>query len=395
MEAHMVSDEYRGFQPEVIYCAGSSWDAPAGTDRHIASHLSKWAPVLYVDPALSIRPRNLQKLKKPRLQKINNALFRFTPWITPGATRWGLRKLSMLTAQKSIQHAIRPIDSSVRAVIVASLDDLFCICTRGTRVFFGTDDFVSGASLMRLSHDWAIQREAAQLRAADTIVVVSDPIAERWGRMGYNTHVIPNGCDCNAFVNVDEISPANDVDLPLPIAGLVGQLSERIDLAYLEAVADAGVSLLLIGPVSATIDRKRFDGLTNRPNVQWLGPRPFEELPSYLRLVAVGLTPYVDSDFNRASYPLKTLEYLAAGRSAIVSDLPAHRSLDSGFIRIAKTSKEFASITVEELAKPDSQDLRMSRRAFAADHSWDKRAGEFARLLGFENDSDRVLDDRI
>jgi teichuronic acid biosynthesis glycosyltransferase TuaH len=378
----MHSNGYGGFHPTIIYCAGSSWDAPAGTDRHIALRLSNWAPVLYVDPAVSFRPKNFQRLKIPQLQRINDALFRFTPWTTAGATRWGLRELSLLAARRSIRHAIGPVDSSVKAVIVASLDDLFGICSHCERVFFGTDDFVSGADLMRLNHNWAIMREAEQLRTADTLVAVSDQIAERWSRMGHHVHIIPNGCDCKAFTKVDETAPANDVHLPPPIAGLVGQLSDRIDLDYLEAVADRGISLLLIGPLSPAIDRSRFDALTNRSNVQWVASRPFAELPSYFRLIKVGLTPYADSAFNRASYPLKTLEYLAAGRSAVVSDLPAHRSLDTEFIRIAKTSKEFASITSEELAKPESPQQRMARRSFAAKHSWDKRAAEFVQLLG-------------
>ena len=64
-------------------------------------------------------------------------------------------------------------------------------------------------------------------------------------------------------------------------------------------------------------------------------PRQFQELPSYLRVIDVGLTPYSQSDFNRASFPLKTLEYLAAGRPVVASDLPANRWLDTSHVSIA------------------------------------------------------------
>ena len=57
-----------------------------------------------------------------------------------------------------------------------------------------------------------------------------------------------------------------------------------------------------------------------------VGLKPFEELPSYVRVMDAGL-PYADSAFNRASSPLKVLEYLAAGRPAIATDLPAVRSI--------------------------------------------------------------------
>ena len=80
---------------------------------------------------------------------------------------------------------------------------------------------------------------------------------------------------------------------------MVGQLSARIDLRYLEAIAGADVSLLLVGPRQPGFEPERVARLLARDNVQWVGPKPFESLPSYLRMIDVGLTPYALSDFNR------------------------------------------------------------------------------------------------
>ena len=126
--------------------------------------------------------------------------------------------------------------------------------------------------------------------------------------------MIPNGCEAEHFATADRASPPQDVHLEGPVAGFIGHMSERIDLAMLEAVASSGVSLLLVGPRQKTFEIAKLDRLLALPNVQWVGPKEFEELPSYLRVIDVGLTPYSQSDFNRASFPLKTLEYLAAGR---------------------------------------------------------------------------------
>jgi len=54
--------------------------------------------------------------------------------------------------------------------------------------------------------------------------------------------------------------------------------------------------------------------------VRWVGPQPYGALPGYLRLMDVGVVPYRDSAFNRGSFPLKTLEYLAAGRGVVATD---------------------------------------------------------------------------
>src|SRR5512132_3603441 len=132
-------------------------------------------------------------------------------------------------------------------------------------------------------------------------------------------------------------------------------MSDRIDLAMLDAVASSGVSLLLVGPRQATFEIAKLDRLLSLPNVQWVGPKEFQELPSYLRVIDVGLTPYTQSDFNRASFPLKTLEYLAAGRPVVASDLPAHRWLNTPHVSIARTPREFAEHTRSLLRAPRSE----------------------------------------
>ena len=162
-------------------------------------------------------------------------------------------------------------------------------------------------------------------------------------------------------------------------------MSERIDLDMLEAVADTGVSLLLVGPRQPTFEIAKMDALFARPNVQWVGPKAFDELPSYLRVVDVGLTPYRQSAFNRASVPLKTLEYLAAGRPVVASDLPAHRRLDTAHVTLAGTPAEFAERTRERLLAPDRSGAA-ARRALGARHSWAARAGDIARLIGLDDE---------
>ena len=59
-----------------------------------------------------------------------------------------------------------------------------------------------------------------------------------------------------------------------------------------------------------------------RDNLKWLGAKPFKALPAYLANVDVGLVPLLNSAYNRASAPLKVLEYLAAGLPVVSSVNP-------------------------------------------------------------------------
>jgi len=189
--------------------------------------------------------------------------------------------------------------------------------------------------------------------------------------------------------------------LPRPVLGLVGQLSERIDLDILTAISDAGFSLLLVGPRDPRWEAERFAELTSRPGVHYTGRVPAASVPAYLAAIDVGITPYTASDFNLASFPLKTLEYLAAGRPVVSTDLPGARWLLEDLARagpavtgeppaeimtLASTPAEFVSAVHRMVPGPrggEEQARREQCRAFATRHSWARRADALAAAIGF------------
>jgi teichuronic acid biosynthesis glycosyltransferase TuaH len=118
----------------------------------------------------------------------------------------------------------------------------------------------------------------------------------------------------------------------------------------------------------------------------------------------VGITPYTGSPFNLASFPLKTLEYLSAGRPVVSTDLPGSRWLLDDLFRADQAPGQImtlASTPADVVAAvrrmvggpgdpaqtdPDSATGRPRRdrcRAFAARHSWDRRADALADAIGF------------
>jgi teichuronic acid biosynthesis glycosyltransferase TuaH len=105
-------------------------------------------------------------------------------------------------------------------------------------------------------------------------------------------------------------------------------------------------------------------------------------MPAYLNRINVGITPYTDSEFNRASFPLKTLEYLAAGLPVVSTDLPATRWLGADLIRLAADPPEFVAAVRSAAAEPRSDGKIAARRNLAAQHSWSVRADRVATLLG-------------
>jgi teichuronic acid biosynthesis glycosyltransferase TuaH len=125
----------------------------------------------------------------------------------------------------------------------------------------------------------------------------------------------------------------------------------------------------------------RLAPLLARPAVQWVGAQPFARLPEYLRLAAVGLVPYTHSAFNEGSFPLKTLEYLAAGVPAVTTDLPASRWLATPLVRIASGVGSFVDAVRAAIAEGTAPDARERRRRFASEHSYANRARAMLEVI--------------
>ncbi len=376
----------RASAPLVVVCAGTPWDAVPGTDRRMALELLRYARVLWVDPEFSVLTRRglrqgTRRRLLPSLDEPVPGLLRFMPVAPPLHSRSPVRPANRRILRAQIDHALRRLGERPYAVLDCRLGRLLRGWEPGVRrVLYGTDDYVGGAELMGRDVAEVRRDERISLDNADLVLAVSPLLAERWRGLGArDVLLVPNG------VAAPEPDPAAaavpEVGLPRPVAGVVGQLSSRIDIALLEALSDQGISLLLVGPRDPRWEPGRFERLIARPAVVWTDRQPHGALPGYFRQMDVGVTPYADSAFNRASFPLKTLEYLAAGLPAVTTDLPATRWLDTDLIAVPEDRSGFAEAVRQAAARAHRPELVAARRAFADRHSWRARGDLLAGAL--------------
>jgi teichuronic acid biosynthesis glycosyltransferase TuaH len=283
--------------------------------------------------------------------------------------------------RRALRQAVARLNYDVTAVVLATTSPLFGVSGEALRILWGTDDFVAGAELMGVSARRLRAAEHRRLLEADLALTVSTALGERWRSAGADTSLFLNGVSYDLFSKCDKTAAPTDVILPPPIAGYFGHLSERLDLRLLESVAARGHSLLLLGPCHATFDIRRLDSLLRLPNVQWVRGRPMAEVPAYLGLIGVGLVPYADTPFNRASFPLKTLEYLAGGRAVVSTPLPAVDLLETDLVTCAGSQESFADEVGRLLEQQPPQELVERRQRFAQTHSWEHRAGQLLELI--------------
>ena len=377
-----------------------SWDDIHGTDWNLVSAMARHASILWVDPpvspvAVALRRNTPRQAFRPRISLVAEHITRLTPVAMPGLSRPGMRLTTAPLVRRQTKWALRRLGIRPFAVVATYPGDLLSYWgVDVVNVFYGTDDYVAGAELMGVSARYQLRQEKKIVGQADLVAAISPMVGDRWASFGAQPIIIPNGCWLAK--SRAQVAPAELGGLTKPVVGLIGQLSDRIDLSILNALANSGFSLLIVGPLDPRWEQQRFRRLAERPNVYYTGPVPAEAVPSYLAVIDVGITPYQDTPFNRASFPLKTLEYLGAGVPVVSTGIPAaqwlradlahgeHARMADRIMALANDGDGFVD-AVRRIAAgdPAEEHLRADQCiAFATRHTWDRRAMSLASAIG-------------
>lgn len=363
----------------IIYLAGSSWDAVTGTDKSLALALSGRHRILWVDPPVSmlrIRGSRTEGRQYRQLEEVQCGIVRLRTIGPPGVTRPVFRRITEAAYHQYIRQTVRRLGLEVAGTICSSPTQTFDERIRGRRLYYVTDDWMAGAGLMGLSGAHVERVGRTNADRAHVIAAVSGHLGQVLAKeLGEAVEVVPNGCHARTL--------AYATDPGFPKAALVGQLNERLDFNVLEAVADTGIHIAVAGPKTAKLPevKDRLDSFLARSNVHWHGVLGSEDVAGLLAASNVGLTPYTDTAFNRSSYPLKTLEYVAAGLAVVATDLPAAQFSPGAKVRMARDARDFAKAVMEIGAVWPTNAERAEQALQVREHTWDNRASQIRRLL--------------
>ncbi len=178
-------------------------------------------------------------------------------------------------------------------------------------------------------------------------------------------HCFPSGVEPHHYAPAIEARPSTRAR---PVAGYVGVIDERLDLAL---IADLAARLPdwdieMVGPV-AKIDPAM---LPTAPNLRWRGARPYGELPAVMARFDVALMPFALNDATRAISPTKTLEYFAAGLPVVSSRVPDVLSDFGHFVHFADDARGFADACMRA-AQEDLAAFRARVAPLIRQREWD------------------------
>jgi glycosyltransferase involved in cell wall biosynthesis len=97
---------------------------------------------------------------------------------------------------------------------------------------------------------------------------------------------------------------------------------------------------------------------------------------------AVGLIPNrLKPKSSLYTFPMKLLEYAAAGRAVITSNLPVIKELNLGNWAAAVPAEDPAALATAMKKMNCDQDTRAAARTWARNYTWDKQAESLSSFL--------------
>jgi glycosyltransferase involved in cell wall biosynthesis len=229
-------------------------------------------------------------------------------------------------------------------------------------VYYVADDYLALPGIYRR---YVGELERALLDRADVIFATSEVLCDaKEGRRGRPV-LLPHGVDLAHWTpRVAAEPPPELAALPCPRIGFFGFLAPWVDDRLMVSVARAfpHASVVLIGPAWAGVRAPA------APNITWLGPRSYAELPQYAEHFDVALLPFRRDRLVSAVNPLKLLEYLALGLPVVSTPMALPPAL-ARLVYVAADTETFVGLVLQAL-RDDTAHERSRRRAAAAGESW-------------------------
>lgn len=190
-------------------------------------------------------------------------------------------------------------------------------------------------------------------------------------------HLFPSGVDVQHYAGSRAKRAARSAG-DHPVAGYVGVLDERLDLALIGRLAAAlpDWTLRLVGP-TAKIEAR---SLPTAPNIEYGGMVRYEDLPDVMAGFDVALMPFALNEATRSISPTKTLEYLAAGLPVVSTRVPDVVADYSDVVHFADDAQGFAD-ACREVVDHSSADRDSLVRPIEAEKSWDAIAERMDALM--------------
>jgi glycosyltransferase involved in cell wall biosynthesis len=234
-----------------------------------------------------------------------------------------------------------------------------------------TMDHATDPALIRRLHEQAID-------AADLIFYSGRKLFTEAERGCERSHLLEQGVDYDHWRRVAETPIAPEIaHIPRPRIGYFGAIEPwLVDQELIKRASRERPEWhwIFIGNKSRGLE------IEDLPNVHFLPPVPYADLPAYAAGFDVCVLPWeTEQSFTSYGSAIKVREYLATGKPVVISPLPEYEPMRD-VLRIARTRDDFLRLVEEALHDNDAAAVAR-RQASVASGTWDARAEWVSSLI--------------
>lgn len=363
-----------GGKPPVILLSGIRWDFLWQRHQILATRFARAGyPTIFVETTGLATPRPDRATLRKVLSRVRRSggkgeepprepnLTVYSPLVAPPT--WKLfrrlnrkvfvprvvRDLRRLAGEKPVVVAYPPTRTTLDLISGLKPRLLYYDCSENYEGFPGIPGDVAAT-------------ERALLRRADLVSCTSPALLGKIAPLRPDAFLSGPGVDYALFAGLQ--GPMPEEIKTVCYFGHLGR--ERIDFPAIEAVADAGFQVRLVGPFGR-MDR----GLLQAPGVDYRGEVPHKKLPAALAGVDAFMLPYLTNELTRGISPAKTYECLATGKPVVSTPLPAILELE-GYVYPARGAEQFVAV-LRALKALETGEKRRGRVELARRNSWEAR----------------------
>ena len=362
---------------------GDDWGAHPSTTQHLIVNLPREDRILWVD-SIGMRQPKLRVVDVRRIWNKARRLLTHTPrelggssaklagQIKPKVIPWHLNPMgisfNLMSLSMSVGGRLRDLgmDSPVLLTSNPVVVNYLPAIPYSRSAYLRLDDY---ARLPGVDPLLVLRTDNAMIQRSDAVFATARGLLPHGG-LSEKGHYLPQGVDFDNFVRLPLEPPGTKV------LGFFGLVAEWMDFELIEAVARAAPDWRLdfVGPVQYKPSR-----ITKLPNIRFLPPVPFNELPDALSEWAAAWIPFEVSELTAAVNPLKIREYLAAGLPSLCTPLP---EVSNTSYEVAITNNPHQVVDwLNTILAEDSLQTREARRDSVKDDTWANRSAQMRAVI--------------